>query len=213
MRELFRKWADPALLTEKRGQHGQQWATNPGNPQNSAINEKSAKLGNSRATVGNNSGLLPTVAHVLPKSEKSHESQETAESWVFSKPVAHVAHVALENDQVCPAWDAADWLEFYSERAGILEFDGELPRADAEAQALEWCITEWWKQHPAPSESGRCGWCGEVETAGAGVVVPFGTESHGENWLHHRCWQPWHQQRCEVAKSALMAMGVGAPES
>ena len=34
-------------------------------------------------------------------------------------------------------WDEEDWTAFYDERAGILEFDGGLTRAEAEAGARE----------------------------------------------------------------------------
>ena len=33
-------------------------------------------------------------------------------------------------------WSAEDWQVFFDERAGIAEFDGGLPRAEAEAQRL-----------------------------------------------------------------------------
>ncbi|SRR5258705_9286152 len=36
-----------------------------------------------------------------------------------------------------------DWLAFFDERAGIAEFDGELPRGEAEARAFECCMVEW----------------------------------------------------------------------
>ena len=42
--------------------------------------------------------------------------------------------------------DPVDVRDYYEERAGILEFDGQLPRADAERQALaetarDFCLT------------------------------------------------------------------------
>jgi hypothetical protein len=40
-------------------------------------------------------------------------------------------------------WSAKDWLAFFDERAGIAEFDGGLPRADAEARAFACCVAEW----------------------------------------------------------------------
>ena len=33
-------------------------------------------------------------------------------------------------------WSAQDWQAYFDERAGIVEFDGGLPRAEAEAQAF-----------------------------------------------------------------------------
>ena len=40
-------------------------------------------------------------------------------------------------------WSVVDWQEFFDERAGIGEFDGALPRAQAQAQAFSCCVGEW----------------------------------------------------------------------
>ena len=46
-------------------------------------------------------------------------------------------------------WSAEDWQVFFDERAGIAEFDGGLPRAEAEAQAFDCCVVEWLNRNPA----------------------------------------------------------------
>ena len=48
-------------------------------------------------------------------------------------------------------WSAEDWQVFFDERAGIVEFDGGLPRAEAEARAFEACVLEWLNRNPDPS--------------------------------------------------------------
>jgi hypothetical protein len=63
-------------------------------------------------------------------------------------------------------------------------------------------ITRWLDEHPAPSQPGRCAWCGRLELAGA-VVVPFGTEPGTHTWLHSECWSPWHRARTVEAANAL----------
>jgi hypothetical protein len=40
-------------------------------------------------------------------------------------------------------WSAEDWHVFFDERASIAEFDGRVPRSDAEARAFACCIVEW----------------------------------------------------------------------
>ena len=40
-------------------------------------------------------------------------------------------------------WSGEDWREFFEERAGIAEFDGGLPRDQAEARAFSCCVGEW----------------------------------------------------------------------
>jgi hypothetical protein len=103
-------------------------------------------------------------------------------------------------------WSIEDWRVFHDERAGILEFDGELPRIAAEAQAFEACIIEWLNRNPAPSLPGRCAWCGRSERS-SDAVVPFGTEPGTHAWLHCECWRPWQEARRAEAEKALSRIG------
>jgi hypothetical protein len=48
-------------------------------------------------------------------------------------------------------WSALDWQFFFDERAGIAEFDGGLPRLQAEAHAFACCVAEWLNHHPVGS--------------------------------------------------------------
>jgi hypothetical protein len=80
-------------------------------------------------------------------------------------------------------------------------------RVEAEVQAFESCLVEWLNQHPAPSQSGRCAWCGRPESPGV-IVVPFGAEPGTHAWLHPECWGLWYQRRREEAVLALRRMGV-----
>ena len=41
------------------------------------------------------------------------------------------------------SWSAEDWHAFFHERAGIAEFYGGLPCAEAEGQAFESRVIEW----------------------------------------------------------------------
>jgi hypothetical protein len=49
----------------------------------------------------------------------------------------HKAEVIILIRSAKEEWTAEDWQAFFDERAGIAEFDGELPRRQAEAQAFE----------------------------------------------------------------------------
>jgi hypothetical protein len=70
-------------------------------------------------------------------------------------------------------WLAEDWRAFFDERAGIVEFDGGLPRAEAEAHALACFVVEWLNRNPAHSPSGRCLGCGDREHA-HDPLLPYG---------------------------------------
>jgi hypothetical protein len=107
-------------------------------------------------------------------------------------------------------WSSEDWKTFFDERAGIVEFDGGLPRAEAEAQAFACCVTEWLNRHPEPSPSGRCLGCGDREHT-QDPLLPYGFESTGLAWLHSRCWPGWYAARQAKAVSTLTAMGISAP--
>jgi hypothetical protein len=104
-------------------------------------------------------------------------------------------------------WSAQDWRAFFDERAGIIEFDGGLPRAEAEVQALAYCIVEWLNQNPARSTSGYCLGCGGGSRP-SNQVLPFGTETHGHVWLHGGCWSAWYRVRQADGVAALSSIGI-----
>jgi hypothetical protein len=108
-------------------------------------------------------------------------------------------------------WSGEDWLTFFNERAAIAEFDGGLPRREAEARAFEFCIVEWLNRNPARSPPGRCLGCGQAEHS-HDPLLPFGIESSGHAWLHSRCWPVWHARRKAEAVAVLAAMGIAGGE-
>jgi hypothetical protein len=106
-------------------------------------------------------------------------------------------------------WSAEDWQAFFDERAGIAEFDGGLPRAQAEAQAFDHCVDEWLSRNPVRSPPERCLGCGG-EDHHHDPLLPFGIETTGHAWLHFGCWPPWHAARKSEAVVALTGMGIPA---
>ena len=106
-------------------------------------------------------------------------------------------------------WTPDDWRAFFDERAGILEFEGGLPRAEAEDQAFTCCVIEWLNRNPAHSPSGRCLGCGDREHA-HDPLLPYGVEPTGHAWLHSRCWPDWYAVRQAEAATALASMGIAA---
>ena len=108
-------------------------------------------------------------------------------------------------------WSGEEWREFFDGRAGIAEFDGGLPRDQAEAQAFSCCVGEWLHRNPARSPSGRCDHCGQPK----GMLLPYLTgysvKDPGHTWLHQECSRAWHQAHRAKAVSALVAMGISIP--
>jgi hypothetical protein len=72
-------------------------------------------------------------------------------------------------------WSGEDWRALFDERAAIAEFDGDLPRQEAEARAFACCVAEWLNRNPVRSPPGRCLGCGGREHADD-ALLPFGTE-------------------------------------
>ena len=70
--------------------------------------------------------------------------------------VAGAARLHTERD----GWSGEDWRAFFHERAGIAEFDGGLPREEAEARAFTCCVTEWLNRNRKRSPADRCLRCG-----------------------------------------------------
>ena len=104
-------------------------------------------------------------------------------------------------------WTAADWRGFFNERATVIEYDGGLKRADAEARALRCCVVEWLNRKPVRSTPECCCWCGGMER-GDDALLPFGASGLGRAWLHSACWKPWSDRRQAEARAALTAMGI-----
>ena len=110
----------------------------------------------------------------------------------------------------CDGWSAEDWQVFFEERAGIAEFDGGLPRSEAEALAFACCIVEWLNRNFVRSPPGRCLACGNGHYA-HDALLPHGIEPTGHAWLHSRCWPAWHAERKAGAVAALKAIGITPP--
>ena len=122
----------------------------------------------------------------------------------------HKAEIVVLLRPAEDGWSAEDWQVFFEERAGIVEFDGGLPRAEAEAQAFACCVVEWLNRNPERSPAGRCLGCGDREHA-HDPLLPYGVEPAGHVWLHSRCWPTWYAARQAKAVSTLTAMGISAP--
>ncbi len=144
---------------------------------------------------------------VLDGNDLLWEAASEPPATILDELRRHKAEIVVMLRPSNDSWSAEDWRLFFEERAGIAEFDGGLPRAEAEAQAFDRCIVEWLNRHPAPSTPGRCASCGRAESHDA-VVMPYGTEPGTHAWLHTECWPPWHAKRRTEAAASLNAIGI-----
>lgn len=109
------------------------------------------------------------------------------------------------NDTV--PWDAADWQAHFNERAAVAEYEGAIPRPQAERQAFRCCVSEWLCRNPATSEPGQCAWCQRGDLPGR-AVLPYGDAIHGHTHLHGECWPAWWDNRHHAAVEALAGFGI-----
>jgi hypothetical protein len=87
-------------------------------------------------------------------------------------------------------WGPEDWQVYFDERASTTEYDGKLPRPDAEARAFACCVAEWLIRQPVASPQGCCPSSGVADRPGDLVLGP------------------WHAARRAEAAAALRAMGI-----
>jgi hypothetical protein len=111
-------------------------------------------------------------------------------------------------------WDADDWREWITERAAILEYDGGLPRPEADRRAFLHALVEWCNRHPPEADPNLCAGCGgAINTVGTdwrplgdGATVHYG----GRHGL--QCFEAHGAKRRDEACKALAALGL-APSS
>ncbi len=118
----------------------------------------------------------------------------------------HKAEVLAFLQDRKPVWTPEDRQAHFDERAGIVEHDGGLSRADAEQRAFECCVMEWlWRNPPPATGPERCAHCGEPFGEDG---LPFLTGDGGQGWLHNGCHGDWTAQRRAEAVEALAILGL-----
>jgi hypothetical protein len=148
---------------------------------------------------------------------RNHTSQPPAEVMAILKErrfdvqavLSARAHATKTRTREPDTWGADDWRAFFDERAGIREFDGRLPRLEAERLALADCAEHWLQRNsPAPRgpENGcwQCGGAG-TEPDGADPLTSRNCRG-GVFWVHPRCWADYDATAAAAAKAALSAM-------
>ena len=115
--------------------------------------------------------------------------------------LAYLTHVRHEAD---------DWAEWVAERAAILEYDGGLPRAEAECRAFQHALVEWSNRHPPQADPNRCAGCGGAINEAGSDWRPLGDGAtvHYSGEYGLRCLEVHGVKRREEACKALVALGL-----
>ena len=137
------------------------------------------------------------------------EAEEPPPSAVLDLISLHKAGILRLLSRADDGWSPEDWQLFFDERAAIAEFDGRLPRAEAEERAYACCVVEWLNRNPRTSTPGRCLACGGGEEP-CDPLLPFGTDTIGHAWVHRACWPTWYRAREADAIAALASMDIRA---
>lgn len=157
------------------------------------------------------SGTPGTSAHPPSTQEVSRPFASNNNKLCDGGTPGTLGTPALDKIQgTAPAtWDATDWREFYAERAGIAEFDGELSRPEAEARAWECSVAHY--LHIAPPilpDGDSCPVC--ARPLGQ-FAVPVLRPGGGHLWLHTGCVERFNIRRRVEARRELEKMGLSAP--
>jgi hypothetical protein len=157
------------------------------------------------------SGISGIFDRVAPEDCKP-STPSTAPSRSTSRPIL-VAPPGPGQTETAP-WAAEDWGCYYNERAAIAEYDGRLPRGQAEARAYACCLSHWLYLNPTSSPPGRCLECGNTARANDPLLAFGVTNTHPNSltWLHRDCTPAWHSARIAAAVAALASMGIRQPQ-
>ena len=132
------------------------------------------------------------------------ELRVDGEAWVWeaaAPPPAECDRPAFRNKPTLVAllrarrdgWFAEDWYASLTSGAVIAEFDGALPRRDAEAVAFRACVVEWLNRNPVCSPPVLLVW--PWRARGRCARAGLATNRPGHAWLHSVCRGPWHNHR------------------
>jgi hypothetical protein len=104
-------------------------------------------------------------------------------------------------------WSAADWRDYYLERAGIRQFDGCYPREVADRLAWRETANRWWHERGSRVAAPACAGCGVIVASADSIPLPHGQRVHSAD-----CLVLFGRRWLAEAAQALAAMGIPTPQ-
>lgn len=143
-------------------------------------------------------------ARELAEAESNSGIAEVAVTSRETQPSSGAAERQRETrPRPSTPWVAEDWLAFFDERAGILEFDGKHARLEAERLALAECAEHWRAMYPMLASAPESGCVHCSKGAGDVTLVPHLAAQRGVFWMHAACWPAFNAARNREARDAL----------
>jgi hypothetical protein len=106
-------------------------------------------------------------------------------------------------------WDVDDWRTFLDERAAIREYDGHLPRAEAERLAWAETLAEWHRAHGVPPPSWQCAGCGKPLSGAPAMTLADAARVH--DVAGYGCLIAYGKRWRAAAENGLAEMGITPP--
>ena len=152
------------------------------------------------------SSTIKLLAKKVFEREKLQANEKDAGPPACPKGISHVGHRRISQT----LWSAQDWRIYYEERAGILEYDGQLTRAEAERVAYSTTLAIWMDAHRPPSaDMNDCAWCHRVNQRA--VLVACLARSGGHYAAHDTCLPKLLESMRERGIAALATFGIKSP--
>ena len=138
-----------------------------------------------------------TVQNVQNVQKRGTPAVQTAPAPSFER---------IERSERVGGWTAEDWRVYYLERAAIREYDGQLPRLEADGRAWRETANRWWHEHGPRSAPGMCCGFGKPVSLGDAIPLPHEQRVHDAD-----CMAAFGRRWLKEAAVALAGFGIPAP--
>jgi hypothetical protein len=156
---------------------------------------------------------MGSMLDMLKRSVRDCEKSEISEITPplpaqRSSIVGEISELSEISRRPVPAQDIADDVRgAYDERAAIVEFDGQRPRAQAELMAWNEVAAAWYRDHGQHIQPALCAGCEQPLSGASNVLdLPNGERVHADR--EYTCVVAYGQRWTAAAATALAVMGI-----